>query len=203
MSILAEIIKVCDRYLAGEMNVKAFESGFDSLVFRHEEELIAQSRVFQRIEAIRDAMEIFEPLEAVRAADASLIDETDLRRRITENVVQLKSSPAILPYDEALKSHLNDKCTRRVLVYGEALMLVEFTFKKGGIGAMHQHEHHDQVGYIVKGSFELTAGDETRIVRAGDSYYAAKNVPHGVVALEDDSVIIDAFTPKRDDFLGL
>jgi len=35
----------------------------------------------------------------------------------------------------------------------------------------------------------------------GDTYYAKKNVLHGVVALEDDSVIIDAFTPPRADFL--
>lgn len=47
----------------------------------------------------------------------------------------------------------------------------------------------------------MLAGSDKRILKQGDSYYAAKNILHGVVALEDDSVIIDAFTPPREDFL--
>ena len=45
------------------------------------------------------------------------------------------------------------------------------------------------------------AGDNLQVVHAGDTYYAARNVMHGVVALEEDSVIIDTFTPPRADFL--
>lgn len=201
MSIVLEIVKVCKRYLNREINTKAFESGFDSLVFRYEDEL-AKLDNFCHIEAIRNALEVFEPVDAARSADDSLIDEAELQRLVERSVRALDYSPAILAHDQALMTQLNDQCTRRVLVYGEALMLVEFTFQKGGIGAMHKHEHHDQVGYVVKGSLELTAGEETRIVRAGDSYYAARNVLHGVVALEDDTVLIDAFNPKREDFLG-
>lgn len=107
----------------------------------------------------------------------------------------------ILAKEEALVKQLNDKCSRRILVYSDAIMLVEFRFKKGGIGEAHKHADHEQVGYIAQGSFELTVGNEKRVVHAGDSYYAARNVLHGVVALEEDSVIIDTFTPKRDDFL--
>ncbi|HWR39874.1 MAG TPA: cupin domain-containing protein [Patescibacteria group bacterium] len=102
---------------------------------------------------------------------------------------------------DVLVLQLNDKCTRRVLNYGPELMLVEFCFQKGGVGEPHAHENHEQVGYIVNGSFELQVGDEKRTVTKGDSYYAGKNVLHGVVALEDHSVIIDAFTPARQDFL--
>jgi len=80
-------------------------------------------------------------------------------------------------------------------------MLVEFRFQKGGVGAPHKHEEHEQVGYIVKGSFELSVDGRTQVVYAGDTYYADRNVVHGVVAIEDDSVIIDAFTPPRSDFL--
>jgi quercetin dioxygenase-like cupin family protein len=102
---------------------------------------------------------------------------------------------------DAIFTQLNDKATRKILSYGNSLMLVEFCFQKGGVGEPHKHENHEQVGYIAKGSFELMVGNEKRIVKQGDSYYAAKNVLHGVVALEDDSVIIDAFTPIRQDFL--
>lgn len=42
---------------------------------------------------------------------------------------------------------------------------------------------------------------EAFIMSEKDSYHAAKNMLHGVVVLEDDSIIVDAFTPIRADFL--
>ena len=95
---------------------------------------------------------------------------------------------------------LDDSVTRKVLLHQNSIMLVEFTFKKGGIGQPHSHEEHEQIGYIAKGSFEVTVGDATKTLSCGDSYYAAKNEVHGVLALED-GVIVDAFTPIRKDFL--
>jgi hypothetical protein len=53
---------------------------------------------------------------------------------------------------------------------------------------------------MIESIFELIIGDEKKIVKKGDSYHATKNVIHGVVALEDDSIIFDAFTPMRADF---
>ena len=107
----------------------------------------------------------------------------------------------IVNYGETRAVPAGEKCQRRVLIPGPEMMLVEFRFQKGGIGTPHKHEEHEQVGYIAKGSFELSVDGRTQVVRAGDTYYAAKNVLHGVVALEEDSVIIDTFTPPRADFL--
>lgn len=95
---------------------------------------------------------------------------------------------------------LDDKVSRKVLLHQNSMMLVEFTFKKGGVGQPHSHEEHEQIGYIAKGSFEVTVGDETKTLSVGDSYYAAKNEVHGVVALEE-GVIVDTFTPIRKEFL--
>lgn len=95
----------------------------------------------------------------------------------------------------------SDKTSRKVLVTGDKIMLVEFHFAKGGIGVPHKHEDHEQIGYVAKGSFEITVGSQTKVAKQGDCYYAAKNVLHGVVALEDDSVLADCFTPIREDFL--
>ena len=95
---------------------------------------------------------------------------------------------------------LDDKVSRKVLLHQNSMMLVEFTFKKGGIGQLHNHKDHEQIGYIVKGVFEVTVGDKTKTLSCGDSYYAARNEIHGVVALED-GVIVDTFTPIRKEFL--
>jgi quercetin dioxygenase-like cupin family protein len=86
-----------------------------------------------------------------------------------------------------------------VLASGGTMMTVQFTFDKGAVGTPHTHVH-EQVGYILKGRFELTLAGEESIVEAGDTYYVPPNVMHGVVALED-SVLLDVFTPQRQDFL--
>ena len=95
---------------------------------------------------------------------------------------------------------LDERLSRKVLSSVGELMLVELTFKKGGVGAVHSHSDHEQVSYIVNGSFEITVGDEMIVAKAGDGYYAGKNVPHGVYALED-GVLLDIFTPIRNDIL--
>jgi quercetin dioxygenase-like cupin family protein len=95
---------------------------------------------------------------------------------------------------------LEEKVSRKILGTGGSLMMVEVSFKMGGVGEVHAHEGHEQVSYIVKGSFEIVVGAEKKVVTAGDSFYAGLNVPHGVTALED-SVILDVFTPIREDFL--
>ena len=95
---------------------------------------------------------------------------------------------------------LDEYVSRKVLLHHDSMMLVEFQFRKGGIGQPHSHADHEQIGYIVKGVFEVVVGDEKKTLSAGDSYYAGKNETHGVVALEDGT-IVDAFTPIRQDFL--
>lgn len=89
--------------------------------------------------------------------------------------------------------------TRRVLAYNDAIMAVENTFETGSIGAMHSHVH-DQIAYIVEGSFDFTVGSETRTVRKGDSLVLPSNVPHGCKCLEA-GIVLDVFTPMRKDFV--
>ncbi len=46
----------------------------------------------------------------------------------------------------------------------------------------------------------MRSPDNKRIITAGDTYYTAPNEPHGVVALTD-GILLDVFTPQREDFL--
>jgi quercetin dioxygenase-like cupin family protein len=57
------------------------------------------------------------------------------------------------------------------------------------------------VTYIESGSFEVNIGGEKRTQRAGDCYYIPADLEHGVVALEDGS-LIDVFTPRRDNIVA-
>lgn len=89
---------------------------------------------------------------------------------------------------------------RRILGYIDDLMVAELEWDKGQVGAVHTHPHR-QCDYIVKGSFEAELNGEKRILKAGDCFYIESNVPHGLVALEDGGVLLDIFTPKRDDLI--
>ena len=79
------------------------------------------------------------------------------------------------------------------------MMMVEVIFQKDAVGELHRHVH-EQTSYIARGSFEFVLDGEKQLVRQGDSIYIPANAEHGCQALED-SVIVDVFTPQRDDFL--
>lgn len=96
-------------------------------------------------------------------------------------------------------SHPGPGITRKIMGYDGQLMVVEVTFEKGAIGSMHEH-YHSQVTYVVSGKFELTIGEEKRVIVAGDGYYVAPDEIHGCVCLEA-GVLLDVFSPMRADFL--
>lgn len=91
--------------------------------------------------------------------------------------------------------------TRQIMAYDGQLMMVKVVFEKGAVGTMHEH-YHSQATYVVSGKFELTIGDEKRILTAGDGYYVAPDELHGCICLEA-GVLIDTFSPVRADFLKL
>ncbi len=89
---------------------------------------------------------------------------------------------------------------RQILNYGGKLMMARIIMPKGGRGERHTHPH-EQITYVAAGSFEFTIGEEKHTVHAGDSLYMESNVEHETLSLEDGSVLIDVFTPIREDFL--
>jgi quercetin dioxygenase-like cupin family protein len=88
---------------------------------------------------------------------------------------------------------------RRVILSTPELMLVEFVFDEGGVGALHSHPHV-QTSYIAKGTFEVTIDGTTETISAGGGYIVPSGLLHGVKALTAGR-LIDTFTPRRDDFL--
>ena len=85
------------------------------------------------------------------------------------------------------------------LIHSENMTVVNWSIESGSAFPEHSHPH-EQIGYVVKGSFEATLGDETSTIHAGDTYYVPPNLVHGVIALEE-GILLDIFTPQREDFL--
>lgn len=101
-----------------------------------------------------------------------------------------------LPWEE-----LGGGVRRKIMPWTDELMGVYVHFDKGAIGTPHAHDVHTQIGFIAVGSFEVTLDGEKKVLKAGDAYLAKKSILHGAVSLEQGSVIVDVFTPKRDDFV--
>ncbi|QPC90292.1 cupin domain-containing protein [Mesorhizobium sp. INR15] len=100
---------------------------------------------------------------------------------------------------EAAWSPTPDGNRRRVLLHTDELMMVEFGFDKGGVGALHSHPHV-QASYVAEGRFEVTIGGRTETLGTGGSFIVPSNLVHGVKALEAGR-LVDSFTPHRADFL--
>ena len=88
---------------------------------------------------------------------------------------------------------------RQIHGHDDKIMLVVADFKDGGVGTMHNH-HHSQVTYVQSGEFEMTIGDDVRIIKGGDSYYIPPMVMHGCKCIKAGQ-LIDVFSPMREDFL--
>ena len=101
--------------------------------------------------------------------------------------------------DDGAWTDLGSGNRRRVILHTEELMTVEFTFEKGGVGALHSHPHV-QASYIAEGLFEVTIDGKIETLGAGGSFIVPPNAVHGVKALEAGR-LIDSFTPRRADFL--
>ncbi|OLY92379.1 Cupin domain-containing protein [Cnuella takakiae] len=64
--------------------------------------------------------------------------------------------------------------------------------------AMHQHPH-EQVAHVLEGKFELTVGNETRILEPGVVAVIPGGVVHGGRSITD-CLLLDVFTPEREDY---
>ncbi|QKX17029.1 cupin domain-containing protein [Microbulbifer sp. YPW1] len=89
---------------------------------------------------------------------------------------------------------------RQILGHDDNLMIVRVWFEEGSIGYVHKHPH-TQVSYVESGEFEVQVDGRTKLLKAGDSFYIAPHLEHGAVC-KKAGVLLDTFSPYREDFLG-
>ncbi len=84
-------------------------------------------------------------------------------------------------------------------VHGEKTLMGHFTVAKGAAIPPHSHPH-EQTGFMVSGKLRFKIEDEVMEAVTGDSWCIPGDVEHSVEALED-SVVIEIFSPVREDYL--
>jgi quercetin dioxygenase-like cupin family protein len=86
--------------------------------------------------------------------------------------------------------------------YGEKLMLSYLEMDAGAEIPLHHHPH-EQGGMLLSGRLQLTIGDETRVCEAGAMFLIPGGTPHRAVAIDGPCVVLDVFSPVREDYAAM
>jgi len=84
-------------------------------------------------------------------------------------------------------------------VHGERITMAVIDLDPEVAIPTHQHEN-EQVGFVIKGSITMTIGDETRELRAGETYLIPSQTPHAARTGPDGATVVDVFSPVRADW---
>ncbi len=95
------------------------------------------------------------------------------------------------------EEHLNPRLSRRA-IHLQNLTIARLNLMKYAVVPEHSHVH-EQVTMVERGALKFVIEGKEQIVRAGEALAIPPNVPHLVEALED-TVVVDVFSPARDDW---
>jgi quercetin dioxygenase-like cupin family protein len=89
----------------------------------------------------------------------------------------------------------------RQMVIGERIMIVRFRFVPFLVTAEHRHAH-EQMSMVVSGPVRFFIEGEERIASPGDVLHFPPNCLHGATMMAEEVILIDIFSPIREDFLS-
>jgi quercetin dioxygenase-like cupin family protein len=87
-------------------------------------------------------------------------------------------------------------------VHGQRVSLSVLELEAGAVVPEHAHGN-EQVGILVEGSVRFTIGDETQDLSPGATWRILADVPHSVIVGPDGALIVEVFSPIRDDWQAL
>ncbi len=89
---------------------------------------------------------------------------------------------------------------QRQMIYGDRLMVCRLTIAARTVTPVHSHLH-EQVTLVERGSVDFFVEGERKTVHAGDVLLFPSNIQHGATMLDEEVVLIDIFSPPREDFM--
>ena len=91
--------------------------------------------------------------------------------------------------------------TRRTVAHGDTMYQMLATLAAGSQMPAHSHPQ-EQIVHILEGKMRLIVEGVPHELSAGDSFYLASNVSHGVETISATRVL-DTFSPPRDEYLAI
>ncbi|MDX6383138.1 MAG: hypothetical protein QOK48_711 [Blastocatellia bacterium] len=89
----------------------------------------------------------------------------------------------------------------RQMIVGENLMICRLRLSPHVVTPAHGHPH-EQMTLVERGRVLFTIGDEQRIAQAGDVLHFPPDTWHGATMLDEEVILVDIFSPIREDFLS-
>ena len=86
------------------------------------------------------------------------------------------------------------------VIPGQRMTMVQFSLDKGTPIPEHAHPH-EQMGAVIEGRMEMNIGETTRIVTPGSAWQIPSDVVHSGQCLEDGTVVVECFSPPREDLV--
>lgn len=82
--------------------------------------------------------------------------------------------------------------------WGKEMLVAHVEVDEKAVVPTHSHPH-EQSGVVISGEMAFTIGEETRTVKAGESYIIPGNVAHKAVGLKA-SQLFEIFSPVREEY---
>jgi quercetin dioxygenase-like cupin family protein len=114
-------------------------------------------------------------------------------------IEQTRIPPRHTDWDSVPVEQIEEGIERQMLV-GENVMLCRLRFAPNVVTTAHDHPH-EQMTLVERGRVLFTIGDEQRIAQAGDVLIFPSGTWHGATVLDEEAILIDIFSPIREDFL--
>lgn len=88
----------------------------------------------------------------------------------------------------------------RQMIWGDRLMVCRLRFAPHIVTAVHAHPH-EQITLVERGRVRFTVSGMDRFSTAGDVLHFPAHTEHGATMLDEEVVLIDIFSPVREEFL--
>jgi quercetin dioxygenase-like cupin family protein len=88
----------------------------------------------------------------------------------------------------------------RQMIHGDRLMICRLTIPAGTATPAHRHAN-EQFTIVEKGKVRYVLGTEETIFGPGDIILLSGGFWHGATTLDEEVVLLDIFSPIREDFL--
>jgi quercetin dioxygenase-like cupin family protein len=88
----------------------------------------------------------------------------------------------------------------RQMFWGERVMVCRLRIAPHTVTPVHAHPH-EQITIVERGRVVYTIEGQERTLVTGDLLHLPSGVRHGATMLDEEVVLIDIFSPLRDDFL--
>ena len=143
------------------------------------------------------------PADRVSKRSVTKSRDTEMSNTSSENNANGSGNgngvPRHLNWSNIPVEQMADGIERQMFV-GDRMMICRFRFKPFLVTPEHDHPH-EQMTIVERGRVRFFIEGKEQIASAGDVLHFPSHCWHGATMMDEEVVLIDIFSPLREDFL--